>query len=185
VETVREWTSRPGGTDPGLLVDASAVAITRVGRIHSHDRPRGAGFGSLVHAVLAQAPFEGSRQAIASLAEIEARVLDLSGDEADAAAAVVEHVFAHEVVARARAAGARGACRRETPVTCLLPDGALVEGVVDLAFEHDGTWTVVDYKTDREIAALGEERYRRQVALYASAIAQATGAPCNGIVLVI
>jgi ATP-dependent exoDNAse (exonuclease V) beta subunit len=57
--------------------------------------------------------------------------------------------------------------------------------VVDLAFEHDGAWTVVDYKTDREIATLGEERYRRQVALYASAIAQATGAPCDGIVLVI
>ena len=50
----------------------------------------------------------------------------------------------------------------------------MLEGIVDLAFEQDGAWTVVDYKTDREIAALGEERYRRQVALYASAIAQAT-----------
>ena len=183
VETVREWTSRPAGTDPGLLVDASAVAITRVGRVHSHDRPRGAGFGSLVHAVLAQAPFEASRQTIASLAEIEARILDLRGDEAEAAVAVVEHVLAHEVVARARAAGARGACRRETPVTCLLPDGTLVEGVVDLAFEHDGAWTVVDYKTDREIAASGEDRYRRQVALYASAIAQATGRPAHGVLM--
>jgi len=43
----------------------------------------------------------------------------------------------------------------------------------------------VDYKTDREIAALGEERYRRQVSLYASAIARATGTSCKGIVLVI
>ena len=33
---------------------------------------------------------------------------------------------------------ARGACRRETPVTCTLPDGTLVEGVVDLAFEEHG-----------------------------------------------
>ncbi len=44
---------------------------------------------------------------------------------------------------------------------------------------------MVDYKTDREVAALGEEQYRRQVALYASAIARATGAACDGIVLVI
>ena len=56
-------------------------------------------------------------------------------------------------------------------------DGTLVEGIVDLAFEEAGAWTVVDYKTDREIAAAGEDRYRRQVALYASAIAQATGHP--------
>jgi len=44
---------------------------------------------------------------------------------------------------------------------------------------------VVDYKTDREMAAEGEEQYRRQVALYASAIALATGASCDGIMLVI
>ena len=34
-----------------------------------------------------------------------------------------------------------------------MPDGTLVEGIVDLAFEEAGEWTVVDYKTDREIAA--------------------------------
>ena len=84
--------------------------------------------------------------------------------------------------ARARArAEARGACRRETPVTLTLDDGTLVEGVVDLAFEEDGVWTVVDYKTDREIATAGEEQYRRQLALYASAIARATGAPAVGV----
>ena len=44
---------------------------------------------------------------------------------------------------------------------------------------------MVDYKTDRELAAAGEEQYRRQVALYASAIAQATGAPCQGVLLVV
>ena len=34
-----------------------------------------------------------------------------------------------------------------------------------------GRWHVVDFKTDRELGADGEERYRRQVALYAAAIA--------------
>jgi ATP-dependent helicase/nuclease subunit A len=84
---------------------------------------------------------------------------------------------------RARSAYDRGACRRETPVTLLTPDGVLVEGVVDLAFEENGAWTVVDYKTDRELEGDGLERYRRQVALYAHAIAGATGRPTSGVIL--
>jgi ATP-dependent exoDNAse (exonuclease V) beta subunit len=55
--------------------------------------------------------------------------------------------------------------------------------VVDLAFEENGAWTIVDYKTDREMAAGGEEHYKKQVVLYATAIAQATGAPTSGILL--
>ena len=68
-------------------------------------------------------------------------------------------------------------------MTLTLPDGTLVEGIVDLAFEEQGDWTVVDYKTDREVAAAGEERYRRQVAFYAAAMAGATGAPASAIVV--
>jgi ATP-dependent helicase/nuclease subunit A len=68
-------------------------------------------------------------------------------------------------------------------VTLSLADGTLLEGVVDLAFEENGAWTVVDYKTDRELAVAGEDRYRRQVALYASAVAQATGKPAVGVVM--
>jgi ATP-dependent exoDNAse (exonuclease V) beta subunit len=87
----------------------------------------------------------------------------------------VERVLRHELLRRARTAADRGACRRETPVALSLAGGTVVEGIVDLAFEENGIWTVVDYKTDRELAAAGEERYRRQVAIYAAAIAQATG----------
>ena len=106
-------------------------------------------------------------------------------DEADAtaAASVVERVLAHELLGRARRAAARNACRRETPVTLTLDDGTLVEGVVDLAFEEDGVWTVVDYKTDREIAAEGDAQYRRQLTLYASAIERATGAPVTSVLV--
>ena len=87
-----------------------------------------------------------------------------------------------ELLKRASAAAARGACRRETSVTCTLDDGRLVEGIVDLAFEEQGAWTIVDYKTDRELAA-EEDRYRRQVAFYASAIARATGAPASAVLV--
>jgi ATP-dependent exoDNAse (exonuclease V) beta subunit len=92
-------------------------------------------------------------------------------------------VLAHDLLIRAREADRRGACRRETPVTYTMPDGLLVEGVVDLAFEENGTWTVVDYKTDRELAGAGEETYRRQILLYASAIARATGKPSTAILV--
>jgi ATP-dependent exoDNAse (exonuclease V) beta subunit len=77
-------------------------------------------------------------------------------------------------MARARDAWRDGRCRRETPVACREADGSLVEGVLDLAFEDAGGWTVVDFKTDAEMAGeLG--RYRRQVGLYASVVARATG----------
>ena len=54
---------------------------------------------------------------------------------------------------------------------------------MDLAFEERGVWTVVDFKTDREIGADGIERYRRQVALYASAIPRSTSLSASGILL--
>ena len=52
--------------------------------------------------------------------------------------------------------------------------GSLLEGVVDLAFHDGNAWVVVDFKTDREISAEHLDRYRRQVAVYAAAIAKAT-----------
>jgi ATP-dependent helicase/nuclease subunit A len=148
-------------------------------------RPGGPRFGELVHAMLAAAPLDADRAVIEALADVHGRILSAPDEEVGAAVETVQQVIAHELLARARVAEARGRCRRETPVTLTLADGMLVEGVVDLAFEDDGAWIVVDYKTDREIAAGGEEQYRRQVALYASAVAQATGAPCKGVLLVI
>ena len=59
-------------------------------------------------------------------------------------------------------------------------DGALIEGVLDLAFEEGGTTIVVDFKTDHELAA-GEARYRAQVQQYVNAVARATARPARGI----
>ena len=55
-----------------------------------------------------------------------------------------------------RRAAAAAECRREAALAVTLDDGTLVEGVADLAFldtSGDGAarWTVVDFKTDREI----------------------------------
>ena len=194
VRTVREWTadapsSPPAAAGPAARepaheadpIDVAIVTIAGAGRSDDAGRAGGAAYGALVHAVLAQAPFDAPRAMLEDIAAIEGRLLGLDERAAAAAAGTVARVLRHELLARARRAAARGLCRRETPVTCTMPDGTLVEGIVDLAFEEDGQWTVVDYKTDRELAAGGDDRYRRQVAFYAAAIARATGRPASGV----
>ena len=145
--------------------------------------PGGTRFGDLVHALLAAVSFDADRSAIDDLSAVHGRIVLATDDEIGAASGAVERVLTHPMMQRARAANARGACRRETPVTCAGRQGEIIEGVVDLAFEEDGEWTVVDYKTDREIAAIGVERYTRQVALYAHAIADSTGKPARGVLV--
>jgi ATP-dependent helicase/nuclease subunit A len=60
----------------------------------------------------------------------------------------------------------------------------LVEGVADCVFEEEDGYVVVDFKTDQPS---GEklERYRRQVGLYAEAVARATGRPARAILMCI
>jgi ATP-dependent exoDNAse (exonuclease V) beta subunit len=182
--TVREWTADPLRPVPAD-VDPQSVSIVEVfsARHKSAARAGGAPFGVVVHSVLAQTPFDASRSLLDDIAAREARLLGLSDAEATAAAEAAEQILAHDILARARAAAARGVCRRESPVICTLDDGTLIEGFVDLAFEEEGKWTVVDFKTDRQIGEDGIERYRRQVALYASAIQRATGRPAMGMLV--
>jgi len=173
------WT----GLSPDVAAIAQRVQVVDVRETAHEQRHGGAGFGLLVHTLLSRVPFERSADIIDNLADIHGRILGLRDDEVRQAVAVTRRLLAHDLWRRAGDADARGACRRETPVTLRLTDGVIVEGVVDLAFEDGGTWTVVDYKSDREIAAAGEERYRRQVALYASAIEHATSRPANPVLV--
>jgi ATP-dependent exoDNAse (exonuclease V) beta subunit len=181
VQTVRDWAADEA-VDHALTIDPASIAVIDVGRDRTA-RSRGPAFGALVHAVLAQAPFDATASELEEIAGVEARVLGLPASDAQSAAEVVGKVFAHDLIGRARRAAERGACRRETPVTVTLPDGPLVEGIVDLAFEQDGAWCVVVYKTDLDLAQVGEGQYRMQIALYAAAIAAATGSPVSGCLL--
>jgi ATP-dependent exoDNAse (exonuclease V) beta subunit len=145
-------------------------------------RPHGKRFGTLVHAVLAAVALDADRAAVAAVAKLEARLLGATDDETGAAVDTVAAALAHPLLRRAATAAAAGRCRRECPVALAL-DGMLVEGVVDLAFAEDATeWTVVDFKTDVEIAGRLDE-YRRQVAHYAAAVARATGASARAVLL--
>jgi ATP-dependent exoDNAse (exonuclease V) beta subunit len=109
-------------------------------------------------------------------------MLGATDSERDAAATVVERTLGHPVLDQARAAVAAGrSCRREAQVS-IVRDSALIDGQIDLAFDTGDGWTVVDFKTDAELGD-AEEAYRRQVALYADALAAITGRPARGLIL--
>ncbi|HEX9274126.1 MAG TPA: PD-(D/E)XK nuclease family protein, partial [Candidatus Binatia bacterium] len=149
------------------------VEIVELPRVAN--RPSGPRFGALVHAVLASVPLDGDLAAIQRLATIHGRVLGAAPEEIHAASESVHTALAHAVFDGARQAAQQGRCRREAPIAWRDPDGLLVEGVIDLAFEQAGGWTVIDFKTDEEFRG-NEPAYRRQVRMYASAIQAANGA---------
>jgi ATP-dependent helicase/nuclease subunit A len=175
VRVVTEWArARP---DSGEAVDVELIEAVARG-----PRPSGPRFGTLVHAALATVALDATSAQIAEAVSLQARILGAPADEARAATVLVASALAHPLIMRARDAWRAGRCRRETPVGCREPDGSLIEGVLDLAFEDADGWTVIDFKTDAEIAA-ELARYRRQVGLYASVISRATGKSARGVLL--
>jgi ATP-dependent exoDNAse (exonuclease V) beta subunit len=142
-------------------------------------RPAGPRFGALVHAALAFTPLSAAHAAIEAIAAVQGRILAAPPDEVAAAIEAVTAALAHPLL---RAAEGAAVLRRETPISLLDDDGTLIEGVVDLAFRDDTGWTVVDYKTDVELSAHAGI-YSRQVALYARALATATGVPARAVLL--
>ena len=162
----------------GLDAALSETADIRIMALPSAtQRPRGPRFGTLTHAVLATVPFDAPPASISRTAETHGRMLGATAEEVAAATIVVASVLDHDLMRRVRAATN---VKRETPVSWIDGEGTLVEGVLDLSFQDGGVTTVVDFKTDHELAA-GELRYRAQLHRYVSAVAQATGRPATGI----
>jgi ATP-dependent exoDNAse (exonuclease V) beta subunit len=158
-----------------------AVELTQLAR---GDRPRGARFGTLVHAVLAAVPLRAAgdvealsvafgRSVFATEAEVAAAI-------AAVRAALVRAALAHPLLERA--ARARE-CRREVPMAVRTRDGVVAEGVIDLAFAEADGWTVVDFKTDLDPGSAARPEYTEQVRLYVEAVAVATGAAVRGVLL--
>jgi ATP-dependent exoDNAse (exonuclease V) beta subunit len=176
VQTATAWAADAAekGIDEAI---AGASDIDVVEIAGAEGRPRGPAFGTLVHAVLATLPLDADDALIRGTADTQGRILAAKPEEVTAAATVASAVLRHELMSRARAASR---VRRETPVTWLQKDGTLVEGVLDLAFDEDDVTTVVDFKTDHELAA-GEARYRAQVQQYVNAVSTATGRKARGI----
>jgi ATP-dependent exoDNAse (exonuclease V) beta subunit len=142
-------------------------------------RPGGRRFGELVHACLATVALDADDRAVRSVVEVMARSLQAPEAETRAAVSAVQAALAHPLVSGARSARQ---VRREAPLVDLLPDGTIVEGVIDLAWEADDGWRVVEFKTDEVL----DERlgaYEAQTQAYVRAISRATGRPTSGVIL--
>jgi ATP-dependent exoDNAse (exonuclease V) beta subunit len=169
VRTARELTApkRAGAVD----VDQSLP--------RAPGRPGGIRFGALVHAILAAVPFDAKPAEIRKLAALEARELLAPKEEIDAAAKAVEAALAHPLL---RQAAKAAAVRREAAIVNPLPDGSLVEGTIDLAFDAGSEWVVVEFKTDEELSE-SRSAYEAQTEAYVEAITAATGKPARGVLL--
>ncbi|MSO36034.1 MAG: ATP-dependent deoxyribonuclease subunit A, partial [Acidobacteria bacterium] len=150
-------------------------------------RPSGKRFGTLVHALLASVSLSATATEVAELSALHAKLLGASDEEQAAARVIAVAVLKHPRIADARAAEAAGhRVWREAPVTVRIDDGAgvpqLIDGQIDLAYETDRGWMVIDFKTDIEIAT-AQDAYVRQVSIYLDAVSRATGQPAQGLIL--
>jgi ATP-dependent helicase/nuclease subunit A len=181
IQTATAWAAEAAnlGIDEGIVaqgLDAASIHVLQIPG--AAKRPRGARFGTLVHALLATVPLDAAADVIARTAQTQARILgEVTTQEVDAAVLVAVAVLRHDLIGRARASAS---IKRETPVSWVQKDGMLIEGVLDLAFEEENGTVVVDFKTDHELAA-GETRYRAQLLQYVAAVARATGRPASGV----
>jgi ATP-dependent exoDNAse (exonuclease V) beta subunit len=165
-----------------------SVEVLRVER-NGDTAMAGRRYGALVHAILARTDLRADLPALRSLAETEARILGAPSEEIEASIRAIAVTLGHPLMNRVRDAESHGEVRREVPIFHVQDDGELIEGVADLAFREEAQdrtseWTVVDFKTDREIET-GQSVYEEQIRIYARAISAATGEPAHGILLVI
>lgn len=148
-------------------------------------RPRGRRFGSLVHHILRDvdlgAGLGDESDRLPALARLHGRQLAAPAAEVEAAPILIRRWLEHPLFERVRQARR---VRREVPFTLRLDGDYLVEGVIDLLFEDDEGWTLLDFKTD---LPAGErlEAYQRQLAWYVHAAERLLGRPARGILLAI
>ena len=174
------------------LIDLADVRIDVVDVPRVMGRPFGPLFGTLVHTTLATVPLDADESVVRRVAATQGRILLGSGEgvaeEVYAVAEAVLAVLRHPLFDEVRAANAAGVCHRELPLIWQSPDGTLIEGTVDLAFEErGGTETerrlvVLDFKTDRD-RELDTERYRRQLAIYCRALTTLQGGEARGVLM--
>ncbi len=172
--------------DPALEGGPAAPEIEVIDFSRAAERPFGPRFGSLVHATLATVPLDASERVIKAVAHAQGRILPTHGrepyadEEVDAAVEVVSSLLKDPLFDRVRQADRAGRCDRELPIVWKAPDGTLIEGAIDLAFEDLTGLTVVDFKTDRELAT-DLERYRRQLTVYCQALGTLRNTTARGI----
>jgi len=138
----------------------------------SSERGGGAAFGSAFHEVMERVDLvEGHN--LKALAQIKAVEQSIPG-MADQIAELGGQTLSHPLMDRVRKAKR---FFREVPFSVFLA-GKIMEGKIDLLFEEEEGWVVVDYKTDEVSGDALQERfeaYKEQGIWYARAVEEATG----------
>jgi ATP-dependent helicase/nuclease subunit A len=132
----------------------------------------GISFGLAFHGVMERLDLPSGNN-LKGLCRIETLEYSISGS-AEKLEAMVRRCLGHPLMERVRKAKR---LFREVPFSVFL-DGNLVEGKIDLLFEEEGGWVIVDYKTDDVSGEALEQRfqsYRHQGLWYARAVREAAG----------
>jgi ATP-dependent helicase/nuclease subunit A len=140
-------------------------------------RSAGPRFGTLVHTILRDVALDGNN--VDQLAKVHGRVLGATDQEIQHAAETAAAALKHPLLERARKSKL---CRRELPILLKLEGNRILEGVIDLAFEENGTWHIVDFKTDAEIGP-SRKRYENQLRWYALALTRLNKMPVEAHLL--
>ncbi len=157
--------------NPTDMPDAPPGGWVEMIQLAHGERPFGPRFGTLVHMIMRDAALRPDD--LERAARLHGRTSGADDDEIAAAIAAARSAADHPLIARARAAQR---CLREAPVCLRIAADRTMEGSIDLAFEENGTWHVVDYKTDSPTGAR-LAKYERQVKWYGAALARITGKP--------
>ncbi len=142
----------------------------------------GAERGTLMHRALSLMPLDNLRGASDLYGAVKAAVHGMADREIFTYQEVMQisirgvaAFFGSEIGQRMLQSGN---VRREWAFNLVMEGGALLQGVIDCAFQEDGGWVIVDYKTDRiEDEDAFVRRYEEQLAWYARALERITGLP--------
>ena len=149
-------------------VDGAPDDATRTltGDTPAHRADAGMAWGTLIHGLLEHA----MRHARATRDDLRRLAMWLTVEEPQLRAVIEEALDTVERATRFAfwAAARRRAHSVETPFT-VADSNRLTAGIIDLIFESDDGWQVVDYKTDR---SLKEARYTAQLEAYRTALRQ-------------
>lgn len=168
VVRVTELTEEP--PDAPVTIQKATRGVVRSG---------GRRFGTLVHAILRDAPWDATKKDLERLAALYKVVAAASDEEEMNAVEAAGSVLAHPILRRAAIAPR---CHRELPITLPLSGQRVLEGVIDLAFlEHD-QWQVVDFKSDGDLEA-NRGVYEQQLRWYMHALTSITALPAVGTLL--
>ncbi|HEV8037602.1 MAG TPA: UvrD-helicase domain-containing protein [Bryobacteraceae bacterium] len=168
------FTASESSDPPDFTTEVTIHAIAKPA-----GRATGPRFGTLVHTILRDVPFDADRAAITVLAQVHGRLLGATPDEIEQAIQSAAATLAHPLITRARSAAR---LHRELPIILKLENQKVLEGIIDLAFLDQGTWQIVDFKTDADITA-NQAHYKRQLHWYAKAVSALNNAPVHANLL--